>query len=106
MNKTPGQVTISFEYLRHLGPRYVHGAVCLRFDAFRPYSFRSDAKWPAKDNFELAVKEAVETALKKRLGSLKDVEVVLESVTFDPVHFSEVGFRNAARAATEAAFTA
>lgn len=99
-----GQVSISFEYSRHLGPRYVHGAVRLRFDAFRAYSFRSTVVWPDGANYESAVREAIESVLREKCGSLERVEVVLQSIVFDTVNSCESGFRNAARVATEAAF--
>jgi hypothetical protein len=40
------QIKVSFEYLRHLGPRFAHGVVRLQFDSMRKHSFRSEAVWP------------------------------------------------------------
>jgi hypothetical protein len=105
MNKEPGQVTISFEYRRHVGPRYHHGALRLRFDSRYPYTFRSLARWPEGMNYEHAIRAGVEDVMRERMGRLGKTEVVLEAITFDPVASSETAFRNAARAATEAAFS-
>ena len=105
MNNTPGQVVIFIEYLRHIGPRTAHGAVRLRFDALRPYSFHASVQWPENANYETAVRESVETVLMEHMGSLEKVAVVLESINVDPINSTEQGFRKAARAATEAAFS-
>ena len=99
-----GQVEISFSFSRHVGPRYIHGAVTLEFDGLRPYSFVSQATWPAGDNYEAAVRRAVESALTDRLGALAHVAVTLKRIEFDSVNSSQVGFERAARAATLAAF--
>ena len=95
---------ISFEFSKHVGPRFIQGAVRLEFDSSKPYSFHSKADWPAGHDFTGAVREGVEAALLERLGSLSSVAVVLKSVTLHPVDSCEEGFRRAARAATEAAF--
>lgn len=100
----PGQIRISLEYRRHVGPRFVHGAVELNFDALGPPGFFSRAAWPRGDDYEAAVREEVEQALRERLGDSTPVRVTLESITFDDVSSCEVGFRKAARAATLAAF--
>lgn len=105
MSAHPGQVVIAFEYARHLGPRFIHGAVRLQFDALQPYSFRSEAQWPSGDDCSSCVRQEVESVLIERLGSLSRVAVVLKSVSFDPISSSAEGFRRAARAATEAAFS-
>lgn len=104
MNTSAGQVTISFEYSRHLGSRFVHGSVQLSFDAFRPYSYHSEAIWPEEGNYEAAIRESVETVLKEQLGSLDKVAVILKSINYDPINSCEAGFSKTARAATEAAF--
>ncbi len=100
-----GQVVIVFEYRRHLGPRSMHGAVRLSFDATQPYSFVSKAHWPLHDDYDAVVRRAVEDVLREWLGSLDRVQVVLESVEFHSVDSSVEGFRRSARAATEAAFS-
>jgi len=105
MKKDPGQVEVAFEFSRHLGPRFVHGGVRLQFDSSRPYSFVSEATWPAGDAHEAAVRSAVEEVLLERIGNLEMVSVVLKSITFHPVDSSAEGFRRAARVATEAAFS-
>jgi hypothetical protein len=105
MSTHPGQVEITFEYARHLGPRFIHGAVQLQFDALQPYSFRSEAQWPSGDDYSSCIRQEVESVLVERLGSLLKVAVVLKSVSFDPLSSSVEGFRRAARVATEAAFS-
>ena len=101
---TIGQVEVSFSFSRHVGPRYVHGAVTLQFDGLLPYSFVSQAKWPTGGNYDAAVRRAVEAALSDRLGALERVAVTLKRIEFDPVNSSQLGFERAARAATLAAF--
>jgi hypothetical protein len=100
-----GQIEVSFEYLRHHGPRFAHGAVRLQFDSMRKHSFRSEAVWPEGADYTAAIRESVESVLISRLGSLEQGAVVLKSVSFNPAHSSEEGFRRAARAAAEAAFS-
>jgi len=108
MVRAPGAVEITFEFSRHLGPRYQHGAVTILFDGSAPHSFTSTALWPVgvfvKDEVETAIREEVEKVIRERLGSLDSVRVVLKSVRVDPVNSSILGFRHAARAAVEAAF--
>ena len=101
----PGQVEVSFRYARHLGPRFVHGAVTLRFDSLQPYSFVSRARWPTPENYEAAIRETVEAVLLERQGNLYTTCVVLEAIEWDPVLSCEAGFRSATRAACEAAFS-
>jgi hypothetical protein len=100
----PGQVVVSFEFSRYTGPRFVHGAVRLRFDSRRPYSFESRVRWPASDNYEAEIRREVEAVLREHLGSLDSCEVVLEDITWDQVASCAAGFARAARAATEMAF--
>jgi len=102
--RNPGQVEISFRYSRHVGPTHIHGGLTLRFDSLRPYSFVSRAQWPESDNYELAVREAVEQALVDRQGHIKSTRVVLERIEWDSINSCELGFRRAATAATRAAF--
>ncbi len=99
----PGQIRISLEYRRHVGPRFVHGAVELNFDVHGAPGFSSKAVWPEGDNYEAAVREEVEKVLRERLADAPP-RVTLESISFDEVSSCEVGFRRAARAATLAAF--
>ena len=105
MVNEPGQVEITFRFSRHIGPRYVGAGLTLEFDALRPYSFVSRAEWP-EQNHDESVREVVEEVLMERLGSLERVAVVLKSIEFHEVDSSEMAFRRAARAATEAAFRA
>lgn len=107
MTNTPGQVEVTFEYSRHLGPRFDHGGVTLSFDALQPYSFSSEAEWPqdwSHADFEAAIRDSVEEVLQSRMGSLQNVRVILKAVIVHTVDSSLHGFRTAARIATEAAF--
>ena len=103
-SRGPGQVLVTFEYSRHVGPKYVHGGVRLRFDSSQPYSFESRAQWPEGENYEAWVRAAVESVLSERCGSLDRCRVVLEDIVWDEVNSCALGFEQAARVATEAAF--
>jgi hypothetical protein len=105
MPQTLGQIEVTFEFSRHVGPRFVHGGVTLSFDALKPYSFSSHATWPTGDCYESAVRSEVESVLIEKLGSLESVQVVLKSVSWHPVNSCQVGFQRAARAAALAAFS-
>jgi hypothetical protein len=102
--KRPGQVEITFRYSRHVGPRYVHGGLTLKFDSLQPYAFMSHARWPSTANYETAIREAVEQVLKERQGHTESTLVVLTHVEWEEVDSCEVGFKRAAAAATRAAF--
>jgi len=78
--KHPGQVEITFSYTRHVGPRYVHGGLTLQFDSLRPYAFVSRAQWPAADNYDTSIREAVEQVLQERQGHTQSTLVVLGRV--------------------------
>jgi hypothetical protein len=93
-------VRASFEYSRHLGPRFMHGGVELRFESGDSFSFSSNASWPSPDNYETAIRQGVEGVLMERFGALSAVRVTLEGVSWDPINSCEAGFRCAARAAT------
>ena len=99
-----GGVEVSFEFRRHVGGKYVHGAVGLQFDNHLPYEFVSVAVWPTSDNFENAVRESIEGVLMARLGNLDKTRVTLKSIGWDEMASCESGFRRAAKVATEAAF--
>lgn len=99
-----GGIEITLEFSRHVGARYIHGAVTLQFDSHLPYSFESHAIWPTSDNYEMAIQETVEEILRERLGDLSKTRVLLKRVGWDEVNSCESGFRRAARAATNAAF--
>ena len=104
-NKSPGQIEVTFEYARHLGPRFIHGAVSLSFDGLRPYGFVSEVRWPDGSNYENAVRKAVETVLLERQGHLETTLVVLKKISWDEAAAScEAGFARAATAAAKAAF--
>ncbi len=102
--KGTGQVEVTIEYFRHVGPRYVHGGLTLSFDSLQPYSFASEASWPNGDNYEADVRIAVEQELISRLGSLERTRVILKRISWDSVSSCQVGFERAARAAASAAF--
>ena len=108
MSISTGQVLITFDYSRHIGPRFVQAGVTLSFDASHPYSFSSRAAWPPEyspsERYLAAVRATVEEVLQARLGSLANVRVVLESVSLHPVDSSLNALRTATRYATEAAF--
>jgi hypothetical protein len=99
-----GGIEVTLEFFRHVGPRYIHGAVTLRFDSHLKYEFVSKAIWPTSDNYENAVREAVEQVLLERLGNLNKTRVELRRIAWDEVNSCEAGFRRAALAATKAAF--
>ena len=103
-NKGPGQIEVSFEYARHLGPRFIHGAVSLSFDGLRPYGFVSAVQWPDGGNYESAVRKAVEIVLIERQGHLETTLVVLKKISWDEEASCEAGFARAATAAAKAAF--
>jgi hypothetical protein len=98
------ETEVAFEFHRHVGPRFVHGAVTLRFESGPAYAFASRAQWPEGENHEEAVREAVEEVLLEKLGTLEGTSVLLSHIRWDPINSSESGFRRAARAATIAAF--
>jgi hypothetical protein len=102
--KGPGQVEVTFTYARHLGPYFMAGGVTLQFDSLRPYGFISQAIWPATDNFDNIVQEAVEGVLRERQGHLNSPSVLLKRIQWDEVSSSPESFRRAAAAATRAAF--
>ena len=104
MNKPIGQVEISFTFSRHLGPRFVHGAVTLQFDSLQKYSFSSSARWPEGENYDDAIRIAVEETLKNSQGHLESPAVLLKQIQWDEISSCEAGFKNAAKAATAAAF--
>lgn len=88
----PGQIEVTFEFARHVGPRFIHGAVTLSFDALRPYAFISKVTWPHTDNYEAAIREAVEQVLLEHQGHLKTTEVVLKRIGWDDVASCSEGF--------------
>lgn len=99
----PGQVEITFAMSRHVGGTFTQGGLTLQFDGPKPYAFVSRARWPATDNYEAAVREAVEQVLQERQGHLTSTHVMLKAIDWDDVGPSEDEFRRAAAAATRAA---
>ena len=103
-SKKPGQIEVTLNYSRHVGGKFVHGGVTLQFDSLRPYAFVSEAQWPSTDNYEEAIRQAVEQILLELQGHMDFTLVVLKHIEWNDVHSCELGFRKAAVAATRAAF--
>jgi hypothetical protein len=102
--KGPGQVEVSFRFARLFGSRFVHGAVTLQFDASRPFSFISVVSWPAGGDYDTVVQDEVQATLQELQGHLDWNCVTLKAIEWDDVTSCASGFRQASRAATEAAF--
>lgn len=102
--KETGQVEINFEYRRHIGPKFHHGAVRIKFDSLQPYSFTSLAFWPEEDNYEEHVRMGIEQALTELTGSLENTKVVLVEIDFNEIDSTPYGFQTAAYVATYNAF--
>lgn len=103
-SKNCGLVEVTFSYRRAAGGKSDHGGVTLRFNSTRPYNFLSQARWPSSDNYERAIREAVEATLGECQGHLESTEVLLVRIDWDDVNSCELGFRKAAAAATRSAF--
>ncbi len=99
-----GQVEITFEFNRHLGGKFLHGGVRLRFDSMQKYSFTSQANWPTPENYEDVIRASIEEVLAEKMGGLTNTSVVLLGVTWDDINSCKSGFRLAARIATLSAF--
>ena len=82
---------------------YIQAGVTLQFVPSRSYEFISKVQWPS-DNCETAVREGVEEVLRERHGNLNSIRVTLTKVEWDEISSSRLAFRNAAKAATRAAF--
>lgn len=78
-SKGPGQVEVSFRFARCVGPRFVHGAVTLSFDASGLFAFTSEVKWPTSDNYDLVVMEEVQTILRELQGHREHTSVKLKA---------------------------
>jgi hypothetical protein len=102
--KTLGQIEVGFRFLRHMGPKFIHGSVTLQFDSLQPYSFKSYASWPSGVNYEKIIRETVEKILLELQGDLNSTSVILKRIEWDDVNSCEAGFRAAAHAATQSAF--
>jgi hypothetical protein len=103
--KSIGEIEVHFKFARHMGPKFIHGAVTLQFEAGRPYSFSSNAHWPSSgDNYEQAIRLTVEETLTAVQGHLNTTSVLLKSIEWDDISSCHSGFERAARAATLAAF--
>jgi hypothetical protein len=102
--KEAGQVEINFTFRRHIGPKFNHGAVRIKFDSLQSYSFTSFAVWPENDNYEKYVRAGVEQALMEITGSLENTKVILAEINFNEIDSTPNGFQSAAYAATYTAF--
>jgi len=102
---TPGEVTVSFEYRRHVGPRYVHGSVTLQFAFSTGFQFKTQAIWPRGEDYTSAVERAVREVLANQ-GVLDCTSCTLVCIDWDEVASCAAGFEAAARAATRGAFEA
>jgi len=103
MGASPGYVTVRFEYLRHVGPRHVHGSVAIQLSPASAFQFASEAQWPTSADYTAAIERAVRDVLVAR-GALSQTSCKLLSVGWDAAASCEVGFEAAARAAMDAAF--
>ena len=104
LRKNTGFVEISFSFHRYISPRFIHGAVTLKFEGDKPYSFTSMVEWPNNSNYESFVRAGVEQALAEKLGSLDTTEIHLVKIEIDEIESTPNGFKSAAYAATCAAF--
>jgi len=101
----PHGTEVSFAFLRHVGPRSIHGAVRLSFERASEFTFISQAEWPVGENYDRAVSAAVEQVLASAGNRVLKTKVVLKSIEWDPINSSESGFRRAAHAAASAAIS-
>lgn len=99
----PGEVTVAFDYSRHLGPRFVHGAVTLRFSGADSFAFSSSATWPTSEDYTSAIEAAVRDVLASK-GALNRTACKLVAIRWDDISSCQAGFSAAARAAVLAAF--
>jgi len=103
-SKPIGQIEVSFAFSRHIGPRYIHGAVTLQFDGLRSYSFTSNVLWPEGGDYEEPVRLAIEETLQEIQGHINSPSVLLKGIEWDKVSSCQTAFVRAAKAATRAAF--
>ena len=104
MKKAPGEVTVSLQFARHLGPRYAQAAVTLTFSPAPEYSFESAVTWPDVDCTSF-VKAGVEAAFTEMTGGLPHTRVVLTAMEWHTVDSSQKAFEQAAYGATVASLT-
>ena len=102
--QSAGQVSISFEYTRHIGPRYIHGGVTILFDALKNYSFTSNVSWPTGENYDDDIRVSIEDAIRSIQGHIEFPAVVLDKIIWNEFSSCRSGFIRAARAATLAAY--
>jgi hypothetical protein len=98
----PSNTEVSFSFRRHVGPRFVHGAVTLTFEQSNQFVFISTVTWP-DEVLDKVVANAVKEALATGGAQTVAMQVVLKAIEWDEVHSSASGFARAARAATLAA---
>jgi hypothetical protein len=97
---------VSIEVNRVVGPRSVHGAVSLEFQASDNFIFVSEVDWPNGDDYSAYVREGVEEGICRAGGNLLPCKVTLTAIKFHPVNSCASGFKTAALSATLAAFEA
>jgi hypothetical protein len=104
MARTPGEVTISIQFARHLAPRFSQAGVTLSFEPAAAFEFSSLAEWPQEDCTG-GVREGVVAGLRDQSGDLPCTRVVLKRVVWHEVDSSRRAFEMAARAAATASLT-
>jgi hypothetical protein len=93
-----GETTVAFEYTQHVGPRFIHGGVTLKFEPADRFIFHSIAQWPTSDNYDASVEQGVKMALASRGGLC--YRCTLEAIKWHDLDSSAIGFERAAKAAT------
>ena len=99
--RRPGEVEVTYEYRRHLGPRFARAGVRLRFSSSHRFLYSSVAVWPARDQYDDVVRDGITDSLMTGRGTTDGVRVELLGITWDDVESSADAFRRAARAATD-----
>jgi len=98
----PEYASATCETHRNVGPRGVHGGVTLEFERSAEFSFVSEVTWPAGDNLDAAVENAVRKALAK-IQSIYNYRCRLVAIKWHPVDSCQAGFAFVATRATHAA---
>jgi hypothetical protein len=92
-----GETKVTFEYIQHVGPRFIQGGVTLKFEPADRFIFHSNAQWPTADNYDVPVEQGVKLALASR-GRLC-YRCTLEAIQWHDLNSSAIGFERAAKAA-------
>jgi hypothetical protein len=99
MARSIGETKVTFEYAQHVGPRFIHGGVTLKFEPANQFAFHSIVQWPTADNYAASVENGVRLALASR-GVIDCYRCTLEAIKWHDHDSSATGFERAARAAT------